>query len=397
MTNMCGVLVAPYARPTAPLSSARTGWVRPKRPIASRISAGSCPCLPGADESIPSHTMPSAAWRAAVVFSDPTVCAVLTKGHLGLNHSRTTVLPRRSARWTAWPSRSLRVKSGALVPISAGVGTRSGSTEAAGAWGGAAFASSTWPREQPAMTTSAGTASHPNRANRADEHVTEHRDLFMRLLIAPVGGPGARPQGGSLGANSARVQWRAQPVDRRPDREEDGSQGGRSFGKLGGSLSRSAARAGRRSHVRARHRQAHRDPRQARRKRRRRRPRARRYPTRDGPVLGGGPYRLHGLPRRPAAAPRGGRRLVARYARAQPSHRAQCDARRHGKRHVHPAGRARRALRRQGRAPPFHRPRRAAPLARRFAGRGRACRAAPVSFSECRFLTRPGSLAHHSE
>jgi len=36
-----------------------------------------------------------------------------------LNHSRTTTLPRRSARCTGWPSTSINVKSGAGLPISA--------------------------------------------------------------------------------------------------------------------------------------------------------------------------------------------------------------------------------------------------------------------------------------
>src|SRR5437660_967217 len=66
-----------------------------------------------------SHTTPLWVCFSARPLSDPLECAARTNGHSGLNHSRTTVLPRCWLRRTDRPSRSRSSKSGAGLPISA--------------------------------------------------------------------------------------------------------------------------------------------------------------------------------------------------------------------------------------------------------------------------------------
>src|SRR5215468_4237668 len=114
---MLGVLVAPYALPTLPVSSRRIGLGIDQVFAASTFIFTSAPCLPGAPLLIPSHTTPSCMWRCAVPTSEPTVCDRLTNGHPGLNHSSTTTLPLNEASLTSLPSRSVSVKSGAGLPI----------------------------------------------------------------------------------------------------------------------------------------------------------------------------------------------------------------------------------------------------------------------------------------
>src|SRR6185503_13275958 len=116
---MLGVLVAPYARPTAPASSRKMGCSSPKVLAASLLADGSEPCLPWAAELMASHATPWAAYFLAVLLSDPFLCEAFTKGHPGLNHSSTTTLPRNDASDTSRPSRSLSVKSGAALPTAA--------------------------------------------------------------------------------------------------------------------------------------------------------------------------------------------------------------------------------------------------------------------------------------
>src|SRR6188768_2925779 len=63
-----------------------------------------------------SQTTPPLVWRAAVPTSEPLVWLALTKGQPGLNHSKTTGLPRKLASLTSLPSRSGSSKSGAAAP-----------------------------------------------------------------------------------------------------------------------------------------------------------------------------------------------------------------------------------------------------------------------------------------
>ena len=93
MTKRCGVLVAPYACPTLPCSSRRTALLIANVAFPARLLSAPAPCLPGALELIESHTMPLACAAFALLTSDPLVCEARTKGHSGLNHSRTTTLP----------------------------------------------------------------------------------------------------------------------------------------------------------------------------------------------------------------------------------------------------------------------------------------------------------------
>src|SRR5260370_8377157 len=119
MTNMCGVWRASYARPTSPVSSSRTGWVSPYLCVPATLASTPYPCLPGAPELIAIHTMPLSVYLAARPLSEPFVCDARTKGHSGLNHSRTTVLPRNWLSFTLCPSRSDSSNSGAGFPTRA--------------------------------------------------------------------------------------------------------------------------------------------------------------------------------------------------------------------------------------------------------------------------------------
>src|SRR5262245_54498528 len=66
-----------------------------------------------------SQTTPASVAFCAVPTREPTSCALLTNGHSGLNHSRTTVLPFSDESECSLPSRSGNVKSGAGLPIAA--------------------------------------------------------------------------------------------------------------------------------------------------------------------------------------------------------------------------------------------------------------------------------------
>jgi hypothetical protein len=121
ITNMFGVLVAPYALPTLPVSSRRIGFGIDQVFAAWALAWTSAPCLPAAPLLIPSHTTPSFMRRFAVSTSEPTVCDRWTNGQPGLNHSSTTSLPLNAASLTSLPSRSVSVKSGAGLPITGDV------------------------------------------------------------------------------------------------------------------------------------------------------------------------------------------------------------------------------------------------------------------------------------
>src|SRR5213078_3984620 len=114
---MFGVLVAPYALPTDPVSSRRIGLGIDQLLAASPFIAASAPCLPAEPLLTASQTTPSFMWRLAVSTSEPTVCDRLTNGQPGLNHSSTTTLPLNEASLTSLPVRSFKVKSGAVLPI----------------------------------------------------------------------------------------------------------------------------------------------------------------------------------------------------------------------------------------------------------------------------------------
>src|SRR5262245_51943195 len=84
-----------------------------------------------------SQVTPLAISFSAKPLSEPLVCDALTKGHPGLNHSSTTVLPRYVLRRIFFPSRSGNSKSGAGWPTSARPSTMAavaceGATAAAG-------------------------------------------------------------------------------------------------------------------------------------------------------------------------------------------------------------------------------------------------------------------------
>src|SRR5687767_425759 len=102
-----------------PVSSRRMGCSSPYVLTASMLTDGSCPCLPFDEELTANQTTPRAACLLAVPLSDPLLCDALTNGQPGLNHSRTTTLPRNAASDTSRPSRSLSVKSGAGLPTAA--------------------------------------------------------------------------------------------------------------------------------------------------------------------------------------------------------------------------------------------------------------------------------------
>ena len=80
-----------------------------------------CPCFSGALELMASQTTSSLAASAASVFKGPDSCAYTTKGQPGLNHSSTTVLPRKSDSFIALPFKSGSEKSTAGCPTWASV------------------------------------------------------------------------------------------------------------------------------------------------------------------------------------------------------------------------------------------------------------------------------------
>src|SRR5688572_16825355 len=104
MMNMCGVLVAPYARPTLPAESSSTGVTVPSFLAPAALVSTELPLW----LQIASHTTPLSLYLLKVFFivGVSTWCLTVT-GQLGLYHSSTTTLPLNSASFTSLPVWSL--------------------------------------------------------------------------------------------------------------------------------------------------------------------------------------------------------------------------------------------------------------------------------------------------